>query len=69
MARRDTLIRTVVLHSTNRVIPMLDQLRKGLQLYDLPKIMKTNEDLCLPLFVPGEDDEMLPFSWREATLS
>ncbi|CAL8242069.1 unnamed protein product [Merluccius merluccius] len=57
MEKRDIMIRTVVLHSTMRVIPMLDQLRKGLQLYDLPKIIKTHQDLCLPLFVPGEDDE------------
>lgn len=58
MERRDAMIRTVVLYSTVRLIPMLDQIRKGLQLCDLPKIMKTHEDLCLPLFVPGEDDEV-----------
>uniref|UniRef100_A0A3P8T319 HECT domain-containing protein n=1 Tax=Amphiprion percula TaxID=161767 RepID=A0A3P8T319_AMPPE len=58
LENKDSMIRTVVLHSTMRVIPMLDQLRKGLQLYDLPKIMKTHQDLCLPLFVPGEDDEV-----------
>ncbi|XP_063757666.1 uncharacterized protein LOC134876585 [Eleginops maclovinus] len=57
MGKKDSMIRTVVLHSTMRVIPMLDQLRKGLQLYDLPKVMKTHQDLCLPLFVPGEDDK------------
>ncbi|KAK0132138.1 putative nuclease HARBI1 [Merluccius polli] len=57
MEKRDIMIRTVVLHSTMRVIPMLDQLRKGLQLYDLPKIMKTHQDLCLPLLVPGEGNE------------
>ncbi|KAG9273586.1 hypothetical protein AMEX_G12757 [Astyanax mexicanus] len=48
----------VVLHSTMRVIPVLDQLRKGLLLYDLPKIMKSYPDLCLPLFVPGDDDKV-----------
>uniref|UniRef100_A0A673AR81 HECT domain-containing protein n=1 Tax=Sphaeramia orbicularis TaxID=375764 RepID=A0A673AR81_9TELE len=58
LENKDSMIRTVVLHSTMRVIPMLDQLRKGLQLYDLPKIMKTHQDLCLPLFVPGEYDEV-----------
>ncbi|GAA6066621.1 uncharacterized protein LOC118471169, partial [Tachysurus ichikawai] len=50
-------IRTIVLHSTMRVVPMLDQLRKGLQLYDLQKVMEMHPDLCLPLFVPaGKDD-------------
>lgn len=41
-----------------RVLPMLDQLRKGLQVYDLPKVMKSHEDLCQTLFIPGEDDEV-----------
>lgn len=36
---------------------MLDQLRKGLQLYDLQKVMEMHPDLCLPLFVPGEKDD------------
>nr|XP_057911661.1 uncharacterized protein LOC131106520 [Doryrhamphus excisus]XP_057917181.1 uncharacterized protein LOC131109313 [Doryrhamphus excisus] len=57
LENKDSMIRTVILHSTMRVIPMLNQLRKGLQLYDLSKIMKTHQDLCLPLFVPGEDNE------------
>ncbi|XP_049459420.1 uncharacterized protein LOC125905490 isoform X2 [Epinephelus fuscoguttatus] len=55
--KRDSMIRTVILHSTMRVLPMLDQLRKGLQLYDLPKVMKSHQDLCQKLFIPGEDDE------------
>ncbi|XP_049447498.1 uncharacterized protein LOC125897975 [Epinephelus fuscoguttatus] len=50
--------RAIVLHSTMRLVPMLDQLRKGLQLYDLLEVLKTHPDLCLPLFVPGEDDKV-----------
>ncbi|XP_026083507.1 uncharacterized protein LOC113059315 isoform X1 [Carassius auratus] len=56
--KRDSIIRAVILHSTMRLIPMLDQLRKGLQLYELPKIMNTHQDLCQPLFVTGEDDKV-----------
>uniref|UniRef100_A0A1A7YVL2 HECT domain-containing protein n=1 Tax=Iconisemion striatum TaxID=60296 RepID=A0A1A7YVL2_9TELE len=56
--KRDLMIRSVVLHSTMRVVPMLDQIRKGLQLYDLPNVMKSHEDFCLPLFVPGDDEEV-----------
>ncbi|XP_031166241.1 uncharacterized protein LOC116057789 [Sander lucioperca] len=56
--KRDSMIRAVILHSTMRLIPMLDQLRKGLQLYELPKIMNTHQDLCKPLFVAGEDDKV-----------
>ena len=56
---RDLLcFRAIVLHSTMRLVPMLDQLRKGLQLYDLLEVLKTHPDLCLPLFVPGEDDKV-----------
>ncbi|XP_042609898.1 uncharacterized protein LOC109078860 [Cyprinus carpio] len=56
--KRDSIIRAVILHSTMRLILMLDQLRKGLQLYELPKIMKTHQDLCQPLFVTGEDNKV-----------
>uniref|UniRef100_A0A672K884 HECT domain-containing protein n=1 Tax=Sinocyclocheilus grahami TaxID=75366 RepID=A0A672K884_SINGR len=51
------IIRAIVLHSTMRVVPMLDQLRKGLQLFDLPKVMEMHPDLGLPLFVPGGKDD------------
>lgn len=47
--------RAIVLHSTMRLVPMPDQLRKGLQLCGLLQVMKTNPDLCLPMFVRGED--------------
>ncbi|KAI7790750.1 putative G2/M phase-specific E3 ubiquitin-protein ligase-like, partial [Triplophysa rosa] len=54
---KSNIIRAIVLHSTMRVVPMLEQLRKGLQLYDLQKVMGMHPDLCLPLFVPGEKDD------------
>ncbi|KAK2852177.1 hypothetical protein Q7C36_007378 [Tachysurus vachellii] len=42
-----------------KIVPMLYQLRKGLQLYDLQKVMEMHPDLCLPLFVPaGKDDRV-----------
>uniref|UniRef100_A0A673N3L5 HECT domain-containing protein n=1 Tax=Sinocyclocheilus rhinocerous TaxID=307959 RepID=A0A673N3L5_9TELE len=54
---KSKIIRAIVLHSTMRVVPMLDWLRKGLQLYDLRKVMEMHPDLCLPLFVPGGKDD------------
>ncbi|XP_056599036.1 uncharacterized protein LOC130417481 [Triplophysa dalaica] len=56
---KSNIIRAIVLHSTMRVVPMLDQLRKGLKLYDLQKVMEMHPDLCLPLFVPGEKDDRM----------
>ncbi|XP_076836651.1 uncharacterized protein LOC143482236 isoform X2 [Brachyhypopomus gauderio] len=56
--KKDHIIRAVILHSTMRVVPVLDQLRKGLLLYDLLKIMNLYPELCLPLFVPGDDDKV-----------
>uniref|UniRef100_A0A3B3CV78 Uncharacterized protein n=1 Tax=Oryzias melastigma TaxID=30732 RepID=A0A3B3CV78_ORYME len=45
--------KAIVLHSTMRVLPMLEQLGKGLQLYNLVQVMETNPELCQPMFVPG----------------
>ncbi|XP_051794334.1 uncharacterized protein LOC110972585 isoform X2 [Acanthochromis polyacanthus] len=55
--KRESMTRTVILHSTMRLLPMLDQLRKGLMLYDLPEVMNSHQDLCQKLFIPGEDVE------------
>ncbi|XP_045908911.1 uncharacterized protein LOC123973083 isoform X2 [Micropterus dolomieu] len=38
-----------------RLQPMLEQLRGGLQLYDLLSLIRQYPDICQPLFVPGED--------------
>lgn len=35
---------------------MLDQLRKGLLFYDIPKVMNRHPDDCLPMSVPGDND-------------
>lgn len=43
----------IILHSTTRLIPMLQQLRKGMELYGLVNQMTANAEACRPLFVPG----------------
>lgn len=43
----------VVLHSSVRILPMLQQMCKGLELYGLHKMVKQNQPLFQPLFVPG----------------
>lgn len=47
------LQRAIVLHSTTRLIPMLQQIRKGLELYGLVDQMAANPEACRSLFVPG----------------
>lgn len=42
-----------VLHSTTRLIPVLQQLRKGMELYGLVDQMASNPEACHTLFVPG----------------
>ncbi|KAI3358298.1 hypothetical protein L3Q82_014675, partial [Scortum barcoo] len=55
--RKDAITRTIILHSLARLLPMLDQMRKGLQLYNLLDVMEKNADLCRPLFVPLQDNK------------
>ncbi|KAF6721773.1 G2/M phase-specific E3 ubiquitin-protein ligase, partial [Oryzias melastigma] len=50
---KKSIIRAIILHSTTRLIPMLQQLRKGMELYGLVKQMEMYPDACHPLFVPG----------------
>ncbi|XP_048878488.1 uncharacterized protein zgc:112970 isoform X2 [Brienomyrus brachyistius] len=57
LEKKDRIVRAIVLHYTMRVLPMLDQLRKGLQLYDLLVLMEKYPDICLPLFVPVHSDD------------
>uniref|UniRef100_A0A3B1J5C8 HECT domain-containing protein n=1 Tax=Astyanax mexicanus TaxID=7994 RepID=A0A3B1J5C8_ASTMX len=45
----------VILHAVLRLQPMLEQLREGLQLYDLLSLLRQYPDICQPLLVPGED--------------
>lgn len=44
---------SVVLHSTVRLLPMLQQIASGLKLYDLLSLVQQETDICRQLFVPG----------------
>ncbi|ROL53386.1 hypothetical protein DPX16_0232 [Anabarilius grahami] len=43
----------VVLHLSVRILPMLQQMCRGLELYGLHEMVKQNQPLFQPLFVPG----------------
>ncbi|XP_058631532.1 uncharacterized protein LOC131540548 [Onychostoma macrolepis] len=51
--RKEDIVTAVVLHSSVRILPMLQQMCKGLELYGLHEMMKKNHLLLQPLFVPG----------------
>ncbi|KAK9539190.1 hypothetical protein VZT92_004313 [Zoarces viviparus] len=51
----ESIVRAIILHAVLRLQPMLEQLREGLQLYDLILLIRKYPDICQPLFVPGED--------------
>uniref|UniRef100_G3PMI2 HECT domain-containing protein n=1 Tax=Gasterosteus aculeatus aculeatus TaxID=481459 RepID=G3PMI2_GASAC len=51
---KESIIRAIVLHSTTRLIPMLQQIRKGMELYGLVNQMAANPEACRSLFVPGK---------------
>ncbi|KAI7807099.1 hypothetical protein IRJ41_021492 [Triplophysa rosa] len=45
------------LHATLRLIPLLKQIRKGLQVYNFVDILENHSGLCKQFFVPGVVDE------------
>uniref|UniRef100_A0A8C2FG55 HECT domain-containing protein n=1 Tax=Cyprinus carpio TaxID=7962 RepID=A0A8C2FG55_CYPCA len=46
---------TIILHATLKLIPMLQEIRKGLQLYGIGGLMEKHPEICQPLFVPGTE--------------
>uniref|UniRef100_A0A671SM75 HECT domain-containing protein n=1 Tax=Sinocyclocheilus anshuiensis TaxID=1608454 RepID=A0A671SM75_9TELE len=51
--RKEDIVSAVVLHSCVRILPMLQQMCRGLELYGLHEMVKQNHPLFQPLFVPG----------------
>ncbi|RXN22461.1 hypothetical protein ROHU_006753 [Labeo rohita] len=51
------LFKALELHITTKRIPMLQQLREGLEIYDLTKVMQRKPRECHDLFVIGYDDQ------------
>ena len=50
--------RAIVLHVTTKRRPMLQQMREGLEVYNLIKVMQTKPNECRNLFVVGDDDKV-----------
>lgn len=54
---KNVYFRSIVLHATLRLIPLLKQLRKGLQVYNFVDILQDHCGLCQHFFVPTAADE------------
>ncbi|XP_049331754.1 uncharacterized protein LOC125799316 [Astyanax mexicanus] len=54
---RDAITRSIVLHATLRLMPMLKQVRKGLQTYNFVEVLEAHAELCQRFFVPGFTDD------------
>lgn len=51
-------VRAVVLHATMKRTPMLQQLREGLELYQLLSVIHKKPKECQNLFVIGDADKV-----------
>ncbi|XP_056096362.1 uncharacterized protein LOC130075647 [Rhinichthys klamathensis goyatoka] len=55
---KESILRALSLHITTKRIPMLQQLREGLEIYDLIKVMQKKPQECHDLFVIGYNDKV-----------
>ncbi|XP_036416494.1 uncharacterized protein zgc:112970 isoform X3 [Colossoma macropomum] len=53
LEKKQEITRAVILHAMLKLVPILQQIRKGLQLYGLCDLMSKYPKICQPLFVPG----------------
>ncbi|KAL3967087.1 G2/M phase-specific E3 ubiquitin-protein ligase [Sarotherodon galilaeus] len=59
--KRDSIIRSIVVHATVRLTPMLQQIRTAMKIYNLLEVIGRHESLCSNLFVPrDENDDTAP---------
>uniref|UniRef100_A0A1A7XIP7 HECT domain-containing protein n=5 Tax=Iconisemion striatum TaxID=60296 RepID=A0A1A7XIP7_9TELE len=56
--QKDGILRAVALHATTKRTPMLQQLREGLEVYNMAQVMKDKPDECRSLFVIGNDGKV-----------
>ncbi|KAI2645865.1 G2/M phase-specific E3 ubiquitin-protein ligase [Labeo rohita] len=54
---KEAIIRSIVLHATLRLVPLLKQIRKGLEVYNFVDILENHSGLCQQFFVPGVVDD------------
>ncbi|XP_076850447.1 uncharacterized protein LOC143500268 [Brachyhypopomus gauderio] len=51
---KELIVRAIILHAVLRLQPMLEQLKEGLQLYDLLSLLRQYPGICQSLFLLGK---------------
>lgn len=54
---KEAIIRSIVLHATLRLVPLLKQIRKGLEVYNFVDLLENHSGLCHQFFVPDVVDD------------
>ncbi|XP_057197091.1 uncharacterized protein LOC130558603 [Triplophysa rosa] len=55
--KKEEIIRAITLHATLKLVSMLQEIRKGFELYGLGDVMTKHPEICQSLFVPGTETE------------
>lgn len=63
-----SFFRSIVLHATLRLVPLLKQIRKGLEVYNFVDILENHSGLCHQFFVPDvvdDDDDKVSITGKK----
>ncbi|KAL7400385.1 hypothetical protein ABVT39_011177 [Epinephelus coioides] len=58
MEHKENILRSVGLHVMTKRMPMLQQLREGLDIYGFSQVMQAKTEECRSLFVAGDDESV-----------
>ncbi|KAL7400246.1 hypothetical protein ABVT39_009121 [Epinephelus coioides] len=59
MEHKENILRSIGLHVMTKRMPMLQQLREGLDIYGFSQVMQAKTEECRSLFVAGDDESFV----------
>nr|XP_055057102.1 uncharacterized protein LOC129441468 isoform X2 [Misgurnus anguillicaudatus] len=59
MEHKENILRAIVLHVMTKRMPMLQQLREGLDIYSFSQVMQAKMEECRSLLVSGDNESLL----------